>query len=88
MLSKTFNLLRTNTALTNLTYLGFRNFGSKQHQQENLSEQFKFPNHKEFFNDKYYEQEDFDSDKSGFTSKMPQRNTIADDFVDPNNPFV
>jgi len=53
-----------------------------------LGDQFKFPNHKEFFNDKYYEHSDFDPNESGFTSKMPNRETIADDYIDPNNPFV
>jgi hypothetical protein len=59
---------------------------SKSFQSGGLNENFSFPKHKEFFNDKYYDTED--NHKSPYSEKAPGPKTLSDDFIDPNNPFV
>lgn len=52
---------------------------------DDMKNNSKFPNHKEFFNDAYYEQE---GDQNPFTKNAPGPHTRGNDWVDPNEPFI
>ena len=89
MLFKTMNhLVKSTTSSSTLQLLGVRMFASssKTFQSGGLNENFNFPKHKEFFNDKYYDTED--NHKSPYSEKATGPKTLSDDFIDPNNPFV
>jgi len=51
----------------------------------NLGDNFNFPKHKEYFNDHFYDAED---GKSPYAKNAPNPNSMSEDYVDPNNPFV
>ena len=50
-----------------------------------MGDNFNFPNHKEFFNDQYYGTE---KQESPYKKASPKPDTLGEDYVDPNNPFV
>lgn len=60
--------------------------GAKDFHSGSLAENFSFPKHKEFFNDKFYDTED--NRKSPYAEKASGPKTMSDDYIDPNNPFV
>ena len=60
-------------------------FSSKTFTSGNLGDNFSFPKHKEFFNDKFYGEE---NPKSPYSKNAANPNTLSEDYVDPNNPFV
>ena len=95
MLVKSMNLLKNNlmfSSSTNaLTMLGLRGFASKQvFSSDKLSDNFSFPKHKEFFNDTYYDTPSNNGapGESPYASKAAGPDTMSEDYVDPNNPFV
>jgi hypothetical protein len=73
MLSKSLKLLKVSSPLLVTT----RSFAS--------GDNFKFPKHKEFFNDKYYQHEE---SESPYAKTAPGPTGSNQDYVDPNNPFV
>ena len=64
--------------------MAFRTFASRA-GGDKLGDNFKFPNHKEFFNDEFYDEP---SEKSPYSKTKAGPQTIGEDYVDPNNPFV
>ena len=58
---------------------------SKTYTSGSLGDNFSFPKHKEFFNDKFYGAED---EQSPYAKATPNASQMSEDFVDPNNPFV
>jgi len=66
--------------------MGVRMFStSKTYTSGSLGDNFSFPKHKEFFNDKFYGVED---EQSPYAKATPNANQMSEDYVDPNNPFV
>lgn len=52
--------------------------------QGGLGDSFKFPKHKQIFNDEYYDA----PNANPYASKAAGPQTMSQDYVDPNNPFV
>ena len=85
MLFKSMNVLKSTSNFSALQMMGVRMFSSKTYTSGNLGDNFSFPKHKEYFNDKFYTEED---QKSPYSNNASAPNTMSEDFVDPNNPFV
>ena len=70
-------------------YLGLRSFSSRVFQSgDDLKDNFSFPKHKEFFNDKFYEEPNENTGKSPYAKNAAGPQTLSEDYVDPNNPFL
>jgi hypothetical protein len=87
MLFKSMKVLKSNAtgyqAVATYMMGGVRAAGFSS---KNMSGNFSFPKHKEFFNDEYYGEEG--PTKSPFASKAAGPKTMSEDYIDPNNPFV
>lgn len=96
MLLKSLNCIKSNFNQNFIQALGIvgnqRTFASKQgFGSERLSDNFSFPKHKEFFNDKFYDAPNTDQQghhESPYGTKAPGPATVSEDYIDPNNPFV
>lgn len=89
MLTKSILQLHTKVLFSQI--IGIRHFAEKTYQGQ-MSDNFKFPQHKEYFNDHYYEQADNDPNSTTYTKgdAKPDSNpfTQGKDYIDANEPFV
>lgn len=92
MLVKSMNAMKSAWMLSGsnnaaIVVLGARCFGSQgAFSSGSIGDEFKFPKHKEFFNDKYYDTPN--EGKSPYSKKSAGPASMSEDYVDPNNPFV